>query len=69
MGLEDTGNHAINGHHASYQGASIQVDKWSAGCQVTANIYEDNVKAEIARSAIQYWANLFTYTLIEEKDI
>lgn len=67
-GREETGMFGINNHHASYSGESVQVDKWSAGCQVIANIHEDNLKVAIAEQALIYWNNSFTYTLIEEKD-
>jgi hypothetical protein len=36
----DTGVFGINLHHASATGESVQVDGWSAGCQVFANILQ-----------------------------
>lgn len=67
-GVEETGYFGINSHHASYTGESVQVDKWSAGCQVISNIHEDNLKMYIVKSALEYWGNSFTYTLLTEAD-
>ncbi len=62
------GMYGINIHHASYTGTSTQVDKWSAGCQVFANIDNFNefmsiVKLQVSKRG---WKT-FTYTLIEEE--
>ena len=60
------GMYGINIHHASYTGTSTQVDKWSAGCQVIANIDDFNDLMSIAKLQVSKrgWSS-FTYTLIE----
>ena len=59
----------INIHRASATGTSKQINKWSAGCQVIA----DNIKFDefmsLAEEAAEHWGDLFTYTLIESKDV
>lgn len=59
----------INIHHSSATGTSTQVDKWSAGCQVFASISDfDEFMTLIDKSAAKY-GNVFTYTLINQKDL
>ena len=36
-GKQETGNFGINIHRAGSKGTTINVDKWSAGCQVFEN--------------------------------
>lgn len=57
-----------NIHHANYYGKSKYVDKWSAGCQVLADIKEWKEFINICQNACNKFGNSFTYTLIEEKD-
>lgn len=61
----------INIHRSSPTGTSIQVDRWSAGCQVFANISDFNyLIAQVKRSLeTKEYGNTFTYTLIEESDL
>jgi len=61
----------INIHRATkWEGAtSVQVDKWSAGCQVIASNDNFTEFMQICNSAKDVWGNSFTYTLIESKDI
>ena len=64
----DTGMFGINLHHASYTGTSSVVGKWSAGCQVIANIKDFERMMELARLQQQHhpgWKS-YTYTLLEE---
>jgi len=61
----------INIHHASYTGTSTQVNKWSAGCQVIANINDFNRLISLANRQIQThptWTK-FSYSLITEDDL
>jgi hypothetical protein len=67
MYVEESGNYGINLHHAGNH--SETVDKWSAGCQVIAvmegfNELMDLVDKQIAAGL----GDIFTYTLLEEKD-
>ncbi len=65
------GIYGINIHRATSRkgGKSIQVDKWSAGCQVIAANDDFKLFMEVCRKAAGIWGNSFTYTLIESKDI
>jgi hypothetical protein len=61
----DDGIFGINIHRANPAGESVQVDKWSAGCQVLANFKDFDdliVKAESTKK------DLFSYSLIRESD-
>lgn len=66
----DTGIFGINIHRATNNKGmtSVQVDKWSAGCQVIAS-YDDfeEFMNLVEKSAAKY-GNKFTYTLLNEKD-
>jgi len=58
----------INCHRARDGGTSVQVDNWSAGCQVVADSFDFARLVEIAKVSARLWGNSFTYTLIEDKD-
>tara|TARA_R100001510_G_scaffold57108_1_gene64163 strand:+ start:1164 stop:1772 length:609 start_codon:yes stop_codon:yes gene_type:complete len=65
------GMFGINIHHASYTGTSTQVNKWSAGCQVIANIDDFNRLMHLVDKQLEHhptWLK-FTYTLITENDL
>jgi hypothetical protein len=68
-GKTETGLFGINIHRASPHTQSIQVDSWSAGCQVFAN--PDDFREFLAMADSQgvktNW--LFTYTLLSEQDL
>ncbi|NOU20104.1 MAG: hypothetical protein HOO91_21315 [Bacteroidales bacterium] len=67
---EETGNYfGINIHRAVYNGRSITVDKWSAGCQVFANSFDFDQFMLLCAEAAKYWGDVFTYTLINVRDI
>jgi hypothetical protein len=68
-GKEQTGFFGINIHRASATGESVLVDKWSAGCQVFANIHEYNEFMDLCRQALTEWNDRLTYTLIRRKDL
>jgi len=61
----------INIHRATSVSAakSLQVDRWSAGCQVIASNDDWCEFLEICKKAKEVWGNSFTYTLIESNDL
>ena len=65
------GIYGINIHRATARegGKSVQVDKWSAGCQVIAANADFKLFMEIVNKAKDVWGNSFTYTLINSNDI
>lgn len=67
----EEGIYGINIHRATSRrgGTSLQIDKWSAGCQVIASFDDFEEFMEIMRKAETYWSNSFTYTLITSVDI
>lgn len=68
-GPEFTGFFKINIHRANPKIESVQVDGWSAGCQVFANPIEFKEFMRICRLAASEWGEKFTYTLINEDDL
>ena len=68
VGSIQSGMFGINLHHASYTGTSSQVNKWSACCQVIANIDDFNRMMELAHLQQNHhptWTS-YTYTLLTE---
>jgi len=65
------GIYGINIHRATARvgGKSVQVDKWSAGCQVIAANDDFKLFMEVVNKAATVWGNSFTYTLINSDDI
>ncbi len=65
------GIYGINIHRATSreEGKSVQVDKWSAGCQVIAANKDFKLFMEVVNKAAKVWGNSFTYTLINSNDI
>lgn len=57
-----------NIHHASFKGKSVQVDKWSAGCQVIADIVDFEEFMTICKKSRDNFGDSFAYTLLTEKD-
>ena len=62
----DTGFFGINIHKAGR--ASVQVDKWSAGCQVFSRSEEYATFMDLVEEAEQRYGNSFSYTLLLETD-
>jgi len=62
----ESGFFGINIHKAGR--ASVQVDKWSAGCQVFANSADFAEFMDLAEEAEKRYGNSFTYTLLLETD-
>ncbi|NQZ06964.1 MAG: hypothetical protein HRT35_07365 [Algicola sp.] len=65
----ESGIFGINCHRASQDGTSVQVGRWSAGCQVFADSGEYAIFMAICQKALTLWGNSFSYTLLEEKDL
>jgi len=60
----------INIHKAgSWKSGSVQVDKWSAGCQVFSKEDDFYDFMNVMYKARDRWGNSFTYTLINSNDI
>lgn len=64
-GKETTGNYGINIHKASLD--SINVDKWSAGCQVFKKSSDFADFMKLAEKHKLSNGNSFTYTLLDER--
>ena len=65
---EDTGYFGINGHRSNSEKASLQVDNWSAGCQVWQDPFHHAFAVSLGEAAKKKFGNSFTYTLLTEKD-
>lgn len=65
----ETGLFGINLHRAREDGRSMQVDRWSAGCQVVAKSQDFDILMAVVRRARTQWPNYFSYTLINESDL
>ncbi|HEX7904884.1 MAG TPA: hypothetical protein VF487_13490 [Chitinophagaceae bacterium] len=68
-GISETGMFGINIHHASVNGTTKEIDKYSAGCQVFANINDFNLFMQLCERHRQLYDNSFTYTLIDKRAI
>jgi hypothetical protein len=64
-GITYTGWFGINIHHASSNGTTKTVDKYSGGCQVFANIEDFNSFMAMCEIHRAVYGNVFTYTLID----
>lgn len=64
-GIKSKGLFGINIHRASLNGITKQVDKYSAGCQVFANINEFKEFLGLCEKHLTLYGNSFTYTLID----
>lgn len=68
-GKEETGIFGINIHRANLSGKSINVNQWSAGCQVFADSGQFNEFISFCEKAQIYWGRTFSYTLINFNDL
>ncbi len=68
-GREDTGIFGINGHRANAHRESVQIDKWSAGCQVIADPDDFEWLINTCKKSSKIWGDSFTYTLLNESDL
>ncbi len=65
LSKEEKGLFGINIHHAAAIGTTKTVDKYSAGCQVFANITDFNLMMQLAKKHKTLYGNNFTYTLLQ----
>jgi hypothetical protein len=63
----DLGMFGINFHKAGL--SSIEVNNWSAGCQVAEKTADFNIIMKVAEEGRLSYGNSFTYTLLEEIDL
>jgi len=56
---------AFNCHRASKKGTSINVDKWSAGCQTYANCFDHDILMALCYRSAAIHGDSFSYTLLE----
>lgn len=68
-GQTESGWFGINLHHAEPDGYTLQVDKWSAGCQVFADLADFNLVMALAAKSAKLYGNAFSYTLLSEADL
>lgn len=68
-GHEETGLFGINIHRANLTGKTINVNQWSAGCQVFADSIQFQNFISICEKAQKNWGKLFSYTLINLNDL
>ena len=67
----DTGYFGINIHRANEKGTSINVDKWSAGCQVIADYRDFDTLMGYVDAAVSLYGKetIFRYSLFVEADV
>lgn len=66
---EESGYFGINLHRASRNGYTLQVDRWSAGCQVLANMDDFKRLMELVNLSAKKYGSRFSYTLLDEDDL
>ena len=67
-GYLDVGFFGINHHRANAKNESVQVDKWSAGCQVTADPHLYDIFIQLCKESAEVWGEGLTYTLLNIDD-
>ena len=67
-GYVDVGFFGINHHRANAKNESVQVDKWSAGCQVTADPRLYDIFIQLCKESEEVWGEGLTYTLLNIED-
>lgn len=65
----DKGYFGINIHRSNPKTESVQVDKWSAGCQVFKNKGNYDRFISTCEKSSEMWGNSFTYTLIKKNEL
>jgi hypothetical protein len=68
-GNEETGYFGINIHHAKSTGTTDKVDRYSAGCQVFADINDFDFFLRLCAKHQQLYGNAFDYTLIDLRQL
>jgi hypothetical protein len=67
-GYLDVGFFGINHHRANSKNESVQVDRWSAGCQVTADPHLYDIFIQLCKESAEVWGEGITYTLLNIED-
>lgn len=67
-GIEETGMFGINIHRAHPGNNLVEVGAWSAGCQVFQRPSDFLEFMRIVRRAADIWGDVFSYTLLHERD-
>lgn len=67
-GKEQTGLFGINIHRAKEEGATLQVNKFSAGCQVFGSSLDFAKFLSLCEKHRQLYGNTFTYTLLNQPE-
>jgi len=67
-GYEEAGFFGINHHRANAKNESTQVDKWSAGCQVTSDPHLYDIFIQLCKESQEIWGEGLTYTLLNIED-
>lgn len=65
----DEGLFGINLHRAGVNNISLQVDKWSAGCQVLADPCDFDLLMALAKKSASMYGPSFSYTLLTEDQL
>lgn len=65
----DKGLFGVNIHRASQSVVSVNIDNWSAGCQVFADPKEFKEFMSLCEEQRKRYGNSFTYTLLDETDL
>lgn len=69
-GKETTGYYGINIHRSNPGGVSVDVEKWSAGCQVFASSIDFKQFLELVEQSVEkYGEQSVYYTLIDQRAI
>jgi hypothetical protein len=68
-GHEDTGIFGINIHRANLTGKTINVNQWSAGCQVFADSAQFAEFISLCEKAEKLWGKTFIYTVLIFNDL
>ncbi len=68
-GHEDTGIFGINIHRANLTGKTINVNQWSAGCQVFADSTHFAEFISLCEKAEKLWGKTFSYTVLIFNDL
>ena len=66
---EETGLFGINIHRANLTGKTINVNQWSAGCQVFAASGQFKEFISLCEKSEKYWGKTFSYALINNFDL
>jgi hypothetical protein len=69
-GKKDTGFFGINVHRSNPSGSSVNVDKWSAGCQVFENSEDFNHFLDLVEYSVSLYGNdSIYYTLVDNRSV